>query len=85
MNTRFAHIRNASRPYTIAFTELPYGTSGTVAYSIAECSAKDNFCKRIGREVAEGRLAKGIFSTIHSDSSRFSDIVRKITESVEGE
>lgn len=32
---------------------------GNIIYAIAKCSMKDNFCRRIGREVSLGRFNSG--------------------------
>lgn len=44
---------------TIAYAEI---TDETLAISIAMCNEKDNFCRRIGRSISSGRLAKGIWT-----------------------
>ena len=44
----------------------------TLVLAFAECSRKDNFCKRIGRDVASGRLraGKGTTYEILSDNPK---------------
>jgi hypothetical protein len=39
--------------FTIAYQEIK---PGLVEYSIANCSPRDNFNKKIGRDIATGRL-----------------------------
>lgn len=60
--TRFIHITtnkeslNLKRPMTIAYR---YNDERqTIQFSIAECSKRDIFCKRVGRMVSYGRLDK---------------------------
>lgn len=54
--TYFHHIRTGlKRPTTVA-----YRVNGTqVVYNYAQCSDKDHFCKKVGRDVSSGRLSKG--------------------------
>ena len=57
---KFIHLRNVDLDNNI----LPYGgvtlayevSKEVITYSAAKCNVKDNFCKRIGRAKAEGRL-----------------------------
>lgn len=62
-SVRFLHIREITNvPFprhsekggkTICYHE---DEEGNIWYAIAKCSSKDNFCRRIGREVSSGRL-----------------------------
>lgn len=53
--TFFAHQRtNDGKGFTIAFRADP--DTNTIVFAKAQCSERDNFSKRIGRDVAEGRL-----------------------------
>jgi len=55
---KFHYIRNKyDRPIaTVAFRRDDNGFEFTVAY----CNAHDNFCKKIGRAIAGGRLEKNV-------------------------
>lgn len=46
---------------TIAYQEVK---PGLIKYSTARCSSLDNFSKKIGRDVATGRLTSGKVETI---------------------
>ena len=59
----FRHIRNFDKKNitarggrTIAFRQID---ENTIEFAIAKCSPKDNFNKKIGRRIAEGRLNSG--------------------------
>lgn len=41
---------------TVAYTR---NSDGTVNYALAICSDKDNYNKRLGRQISSGRLAAG--------------------------
>jgi hypothetical protein len=41
---------------TVAYQEVK---PGLIEYSIARCSTRDNFNKKMGRDIATGRLAVG--------------------------
>lgn len=64
--TRFLHIRNETLTGFDTFIDprggmtvmMQQGTPGTVVVSLAECSLKDNYCRRIGRATAEQKLAE---------------------------
>jgi hypothetical protein len=67
MKTRFAHIRHfdtrgeylAKGGETFCYTILD---DGTLRVSSAMCSLKDNYCRRIGRDVALGRMLNGRYT-----------------------
>lgn len=55
----YQHLRTElKRPTTIAYR---YGDD-SVYYALAECGPKDQFCRKIGRDIATGRLNKGHLS-----------------------
>ena len=61
MSVKFIHIRRGigagmqeKGGTTIAYSFNP--ESRQAAYAVAHCSSKDNYCKKIGRDVATGRL-----------------------------
>lgn len=45
---------------TVAYTE----ENGVVTFAVAKCGPRDNFCRKTGRVIAEGRYLKGKFDTI---------------------
>ena len=63
--TRFLHVRNIEDSETgthackggatVAYDVV----DGVVQFAVAICSTRDNFCRRIGRAVSEGRLKDG--------------------------
>ena len=65
MTTKFIHIRarriNGSvlekGGITVAYDFDPY--TRIARFAVAHCSKRDNYCKRIGRDVAQGRLLFG--------------------------
>jgi len=55
--------------------------------SVARCSEKDRFVRKIGRSIAEGRLYKGIYFKVHPINgdftlSNFIDVAKVISEEV---
>ena len=70
--TFYAHDRDYQPTHSGFFRDVVCGKGGrTLAFRVkedtdnilfavgyAQCSPKDNFCKRIGRAIAEGRLEK---------------------------
>jgi hypothetical protein len=47
----------------------------------ARCSIKDNFCKKTGRSIAEGRLAKGkVYKEIPMESCNIETFVNEAKE-----
>jgi hypothetical protein len=46
----------------------------------AQCSARDNFCKKIGRSIARGRLESGMFDTLISRHSKLKDVAEDVAE-----
>jgi hypothetical protein len=46
---------------TICYAE---DAEGNITYSVATCSHRDNFCRRIGRTISYGRFATGRCSVI---------------------
>lgn len=56
---RFAHFREINRGEiaTKGGTTIAYDFSDTeIKYGVAECSRRDNYCRKIGRAIAGGRL-----------------------------
>lgn len=79
--TKFAHIRTPSHTSTIAFryrtstlTETEY-----VDYSVAHCNPRDRFVKKLGRDIAEGRMLKNIktksVEVAQIGSGKYADVV----------
>jgi len=77
MPTRFIHLRRREqRPTTTEFIFATGGatigyevsslsdTEDAVEYYIAKCCDKDVFCRKIGRDVSQGRLLRGGGRTI---------------------
>lgn len=61
---KFLHLRNlkaSSEPETKGGVTFAYKVhdNGDVEVAIAKCHNKDNFCRRIGRLISEGRFNKG--------------------------
>lgn len=52
-----------------------------VVYYIAKCNMKDNFCKKIGRQIAGGRLMSGKCSsfTIKEDTKN-SEVIKELID-----
>lgn len=46
---------------TLAYQEVK---PGLIEYSLARCSSRDNFSKKMGRDIATGRLARGKTETV---------------------
>lgn len=75
------------------FYSSPYGTSrvsvvgnhenGVLQVAVARCSEKDNFIRKKGRMIAEGRLRKGkIYRNVplqSCDIQQFVEIAKEIT------
>lgn len=61
-------------------------TNGKLEISVSRCGKKNNFSRKIGRTIAEGRLAKGIlYDTIEKESittNEFVEIANKIANEV---
>jgi len=63
--TKFIHFRNVDDTetgttatkggVTVAFSE----GEGHLTYAVAHCSPRDNYCRKTGRAIAEGRLKAG--------------------------
>lgn len=62
--TKFMHVRNhvgegdveTKGGVTIAYTEEAVPEGIRVIFATAVCSSRDNYCRRTGRVIAEGRL-----------------------------
>lgn len=64
--TKFAHFRDRDFAYVGGPLKLKGGCTaayfeadGVVTFSVARCNDNENFNRKIGRAVAEGRLLKG--------------------------
>lgn len=44
---------------TIGFTSEVVGNEEVIVYTIAKVNPADNFCKKIGRKITEGRMQAG--------------------------
>lgn len=72
MTTRFAHIRYENHNgdiiprggWTYAYKFLP---DGKIAAARSQCSSIDNYCRRIGRDICQGRMAAGKYLTFDYD------------------
>jgi hypothetical protein len=61
--------------FTVAYQEVK---PGLIEYSIARCSTRDNFNKKLGRDIATGRLACGKIETwADSTLKEFRDMMYK--------
>ena len=64
---KFLHLRNYTDDgvpsemggLTVAFTPALDGEKDTLWVGLSKCSDQDNFCKRIGRLISQGRLQCG--------------------------
>lgn len=76
---KYAHIRPNMDPrsggYTIAFERI---NDRVVNAAIARCNPKDNFNKKLGRQIAKGRLEKGQSEVLPTRATRFRNIVKAI-------
>lgn len=80
---KFVHIReydNRGNEYprggmTVAFQRVK-SEQGKDLYwvSKAMCSARDNFCKKTGRSIAEGRLICGMYDELSTTKTKMSDV-----------
>lgn len=50
-------VHNVQDKYTLAYKVEPWNDRLKVEVGIAFCSPRDNFCRRIGRAVALGRMS----------------------------
>jgi hypothetical protein len=58
---KYIHYRFGHPPKPRGGLTIAYNVDGHVAvYSVARCSPKDNFNKRVGRAIATGRYDKSI-------------------------
>lgn len=92
-NTKFAHVRplvENGKHYpggekvkvkpTKGGLTIAFQRNGDleVTYNIAKCNDKDNFCRRIGRQVAAGRLKnKGYIVDVQS-TDKYAEIIKLI-------
>lgn len=68
MKIKYIHLRNYDvygYPTTKGGKTIAFQVDGDkVRYAIAHCNEGDNFCRRIGRLIAAGRLAKGGYGAV---------------------
>lgn len=55
-DSRFVHIQDAALKRRVTAAFRYNDKNQTIEFSLAQCSKKDTFCKRIGRTVSHGRL-----------------------------
>lgn len=66
-NIRFVYTTGRSgRKATIAY--MYDDSANAIRYAVAECSTRDRFVKKIGRDVASGRLVSGRGANVASYS-----------------
>lgn len=59
MQRKILHVRQSKRPdYPVLTLALAREDDGTYSVGYALCTPPDQFCRRIGRAIAEGRRAK---------------------------
>ena len=63
---RFVYTTANGRRTTVAY--IYDDAAKCIRYGVAQCSAKDQFEKRVGRDVAFGRLVKTGGATVNYDS-----------------
>lgn len=66
--------------FTVAYVEH---ANDTVTYAIAKCSKKDNYCKRIGRDVATGRMKAGQCMTTSLNKEKPYEVIKLILQNME--
>jgi hypothetical protein len=57
-NVKFVHFTKASTPFTIGYAIND--ADSTLTYSTAVLSPRDQYVKRIARNIVEGRIRKGV-------------------------
>ena len=80
---KFVHVReydNQGEPLphggiTVAFMRVST-TLGVDTYHVSKalCSVRDNFCKKIGRSIAAGRLLVGTFDKVTTKKTRMKEV-----------
>src|ERR1700731_667897 len=71
---RFIHIRQPNSQKggkTFAYV----ATKDLVEFAMAECSSRDNYCRKTGRAIATGRLNAGKSLTIKCDGTKPIDAI----------
>lgn len=64
---------------TVAYEEI----DGNLHFAVAVCSDRDNFCRRIGRAVASGRLKLGVsFSVPNPGLASLRDIEQHLRKRI---
>lgn len=80
---KFAHIRTLNK---VGHLSSPHGgttyayeldnDNNVIGYAIAKCHEKDNFCKRVGRIKAEGRMkSKKYFHACKMSKENFFELI----------
>lgn len=74
----FAHIREGfKRPLTIAY--MKSNNSNSIRFAVAQCSKRDQFCKKTGRAVSGGRLEAGKYLiTTGAISLKHKEVIARI-------
>ena len=78
-------LRFYSNPQTNSTRVVVVGThsEGMLNIAVARCSKKDNFIKKKGRMIAEGRLLKGkFFKTIPLETLSTTEFIRIAQEQI---
>lgn len=81
---RYTHVNQPRLRYTVAYSFKRDGENVVIDYGIAQCSKNDTFTRAEGRQVATGRLNKGVPSlrsgklvVKDSEGLNVSSVVRK--------
>lgn len=77
--TFYGHRRTPSNNGGMTVAWRADVNSNVLVYSVARCSTKDNFCKKIGRDIASGRL------TAHKATIMTRDHGLKLSEMTPGQ
>lgn len=71
----YVHIQNGlmGYSYTFAYRKVLEGNGKFVDVAVAVCSPKDQFNRKVGRDIATQRLYQGVFMTLPlaGDGDRF--------------
>ena len=72
----FSHIRRDDAVYTIAVgaremsnTDITYDHKIAVAIGVSRCSKLDQFVKRVGRTISQGRATQAIFHRVRGEDN----------------
>lgn len=71
----YVHIQNGlmGYSYTFAYRKILEGNGKFVDVAVAVCSPKDQFSRKVGRDIARARLHRGVFMSLPlaADGDRF--------------